>query len=311
MVLRLLAFSLALVGADLLLDDECREGSCALNALQRRTSGLREEDEEGVFAFEPFVTEAEAKETQNVSVEDLGTDELQRLVGMAQAELRKRGSDSELGTELGAGPEASDTIGHQEGMASNGTEDALTGRLDRSASYAGSDAAGCGYSKYYGNSPKELCFCKLAGNSGCASKKCTCPQGCGRNVVWESSESVTFKNRARANGCHPSTVLLTAPKAYYGTPADLKKCGNAVSVIEMLLRDSWNMYQSRVSRGSMNQCFHGSHTASVKYLHLQSFCSYASFHAMPNNNHAVGVCVKMRNINEASSLARKLYSQMQ
>ncbi|CAK9021634.1 unnamed protein product [Durusdinium trenchii] len=240
-----------------------------------------------------------------------GTDELQRLVGMAQAELRKRGSDSELGTELGAGPEASDTIGHQEGMASNGTEDALTGRLDRSASYAGSDAAGCGYSKYYGNSPKELCFCKLAGNSGCASKKCTCPQGCGRNVVWESSESVTFKNRARANGCHPSTVLLTAPKAYYGTPADLKKCGNAVSVIEMLLRDSWNMYQSRVSRGSMNQCFHGSHTASVKYLHLQSFCSYASFHAMPNNNHAVGVCVKMRNINEASSLARKLYSQMQ
>eukprot|EP00913_Durusdinium_trenchii_P000345 g316.t1 len=192
---------------------------------------------------------------------------------MAQAELRKRGSDSELGTELGAGPEASDTIGHQEGMASNGTEDALTGRLDRSASYAGSDAAGCGYSKYYGNSPKDKNYIVL----------------CSAVVAMWSG------NPARA----------TAPKAYYGTPADLKKCGNAVSVIEMLLRDSWNMYQSRVSRGSMNQCFHGSHTASVKYLHLQSFCSYASFHAMPNNNHAVGVCVKMRNINEASSLARR------
>ena len=129
---------------------------------------------------------------------------------------------------------------------------------------------------------------------------------------------------------HP---LRTAPKAYYGTPADLKQCSNAVSatrrtyqfnnyivflvqrcwnsgiwivwtsiilnfqpakskkshlksseklwasnfcaeVIEMLLRDSWNLYQSRVHRGSMNQCFHGSRTASVTRWISRTACVY-------------------------------------
>lgn len=33
---------------------------------------------------------------------------------------------------------------------------------------------------------QELCFCKLAKNPGCASKGCTCPQGCGSNASWRN-----------------------------------------------------------------------------------------------------------------------------
>jgi len=295
---------LAVAGASdvLLQDDECQNGlheNCALNALQRRAQEVEEDDNE------PFLTEADTKEPQNVSMEDLGIDELQRLLGMAQDELAKRGEI------LGAAPELpDDDSSDDDDLSHRGRSDAFNSSAEAKAKVA-TESQGCGRPNYYGNSPKELCFCKLAKNPGCASKRCTCPQGCGSNVVWQSAGSVTFKNRARAHGCRPSTVLLTAPKAFYGTPGDLKQCSDALAVIEMLLRDSWNMYQTRVHRGSMNQCFHGSRTASVKYLHMQSFCSYASFHAMPNNNHAVGVCVKMRSANEASTLARKLYDQMQ
>lgn len=293
---RLFALSFLVLAGAQLPDDECDVSGgndCALNALQRDARRLESTEE-----LEPFMVEVETKETQNVSMEDLGLDELHRLLGMAQEELLKRG---EL---YGASPP-------EDGMdAERGRSDAFNG-TDGSKAKSAAGLASCGEPHYYGSSPKELCFCKLAGNPGCSKKSCTCPQGCGSNVVWHSSNSVTFKNRAQAHGCHPSTVLLTAPKAYYGTPRDLKQCSDALSVIEMLLRDSWNLYQSRVHRGSMHQCFHGSRTASVKYLHLQSFCSYASFHAMPNNNHAVGVCVKMESLSQASSLARQLYNQME
>eukprot|EP00435_Cladocopium_sp_Y103_P004802 s3545_g1.t1 len=188
--------------------------------------------------LEPFMVEVETKETQNVSMEDLGLDELHRLLGMAQEELLKRG---EL---YGASPPDEDVMD-----AERGRSDAFNGTNDGSKAKSAAGLASCGEPNYYGNSPKELCFCKLAGNPGCSRKSCTCPQGCGNNVVWHSSNSVTFKNKARAHGCHPSTVLLTAPKAYYGTPGDLKQCSDALSVIEMLLRDSWNLYQSRVKLG--------------------------------------------------------------
>eukprot|EP00437_Effrenium_voratum_P036646 CAMPEP_0181462388 /NCGR_PEP_ID=MMETSP1110-20121109/34370_1 /TAXON_ID=174948 /ORGANISM="Symbiodinium sp., Strain CCMP421" /LENGTH=292 /DNA_ID=CAMNT_0023587047 /DNA_START=48 /DNA_END=923 /DNA_ORIENTATION=+ len=292
MALLRLALLVPLVGAELTgtlqADDEC-VGSCAVNALQRqaRTKITEQEDDWAVdvdfgFDAENFLTEADGKE-YNISVGDLGTDELKRLVSMATQELNGREAESH--------ENASETLGAS-------PEEAMLG-----------SANACGFHQYQGNSYKELCFCKLTGNPGCANKKCTCPQGCGGDVVWQSAGTVTFKNRARADGCHPSTVLLTAPKTFIATPRDLKQCGGAaVSVIETLLRDSWILYQSRVGKGSMNQCFHGSHTASVKYLHLQSFCSYASFHAMPNNNHAVGACVKMHSLNEAGHLARQLFN---
>eukprot|EP00930_Biecheleria_cincta_P085796 TRINITY_DN7515_c0_g1_i2.p1 TRINITY_DN7515_c0_g1~~TRINITY_DN7515_c0_g1_i2.p1 ORF type:complete len:295 (-),score=53.82 TRINITY_DN7515_c0_g1_i2:50-934(-) len=163
-----------------------------------------------------------------------------------------------------------------------------------------------------GLSRSSLCFCQLAQNPECAKQPCACPQGCGAGIGWKNAESVTFKNRARAQGCNPSTVLLTAPRAYFGTPADLKSCGQAaLPIIETLLRDSWNMYQTHVGNRSLHQCFHGSHIASVQYLHMQSFCSSASFHAMPNANHYVGSCVKMLALSEVPSLAKQLYNMMQ
>eukprot|EP00440_Ansanella_granifera_P023694 gb/GFBE01025732.1/.p1 GENE.gb/GFBE01025732.1/~~gb/GFBE01025732.1/.p1 ORF type:complete len:375 (+),score=54.88 gb/GFBE01025732.1/:1-1125(+) len=187
----------------------------------------------------------------------------------------------------------------------------ITGNSGHAKASSNSQSS-CGNHVFSGGPQSALCFCQLAGNPGCAGQPCACPQGCGGNVVWRSVQTVTFKNRARADGCHPSTVLLTVPKAYFGTPADLKHCGGgALQVIELLLVDSWNMYQTYVGTGSMHQCFHGSRTASVKYLHLQSFCSGASFHAMPSSNPAIGTCVTMHSLGEAKSLAQQLYSRMQ
>lgn len=192
--------------------------------------------------------------------------------------------------------------------AASGTEAGTSQEL-----HAAWSTSSCGFRDFNGHGGGSLCFCQLAGNPGCADQNCACPQGCGDGVAWHSEQTVTFKNKARADGCHPSTVLLTSPKSYFSTPADLKSCGRAgaLQVIQTLLTDSWNMYQRHVGQGSLNQCFHGSHTASVKYLHIQTFCSYASFHAMPNGNHAVGACVQMHSLNEVPALADRLYDMMQ
>jgi len=269
-------------------DDECMAaGTCAMNALQHRAiqGSYEEEDNWAVdlsFDFQDFITEADKKE-YNISMEDLGIDELKRLKSAAETELQSReGTDESSEAVLGASGQSN------------------------------ASAKACGFQHYTGNRHTELCFCQLAGNPGCSGQRCACPQGCGSHVTWKSATTVTFKNRARAHGCHPSTVLLTVPRAYYATPADLKQCGGeAIDVIETLLKDSWNLYQRHVTRGSMHQCFHGSRTASVKYVHLQSFCSYASFHAMPNNNRAVGSCVVMHSLREVPKLARQLFNLMQ
>lgn len=184
-----------------------------------------------------------------------------------------------------------------------------------------SENASCGYFDFLNGGEAERCFCELAGNSGCANDECSCHQGCGPSVTWSgSNETVSFKNHKRADSCvesgSPSTVLLTVPKSFFSTPADLKrKCAGgqrgAVEVIELLLRDSWTVYQAHVGKVPMNQCFHGSRIASVKYLHMQSFCAAGNFHAMPNKDHSVGVCVVMSSIDEASTLAPKLLAMMQ
>ncbi|CAE7884614.1 unnamed protein product [Symbiodinium sp. KB8] len=183
-------------------DDECMAtGTCAMHALQHRaTQGSYEEEDTWAvdlsFDFQDFITEADKKE-YNISMEDLGIDELQRLKSAAETELQSReGSDESGEAVLGASGQSN------------------------------ASAKACGFQPYTGNRHTELCFCQLAGNPGCKGQRCACPQGCGSHVTWKSATTVTFKNRARAHGCHPSTVLLTVPRAYYATPADLKQCGD-------------------------------------------------------------------------------------
>jgi len=179
---------------------------------------------------------------------------------------------------------------------------------------APSDGGSCALRDFSGGPQSAVCFCQLTGNAGCADQKCACPQGCNtKQVAWGSAETVTFKNKARATGCWPSTVLLTSPRNFFSTCSDLKShCADgAALVIETLLRDSWRMYQTKVGRSSLNQCFHSSKTASVKYLHLQSFCAGGQFHGMPTNNHVVGSCVTMSSEGQAPSLAKQLLAIIQ
>lgn len=60
-----------------------------------------------------------------------------------------------------------------------------------------------------------MCFCQLAKNRGCAGVPCACPQGCGAGVTWDHPSSVTFVNKAQAQGCAVQKALLTIPKSYY------------------------------------------------------------------------------------------------
>mmetsp|Transcript_38056 Transcript_38056/g.68773 ORF Transcript_38056/g.68773 Transcript_38056/m.68773 type:complete len:353 (+) Transcript_38056:57-1115(+) len=319
--------------------DECQDGeSCSLYALQ---SHARKTTEDTNISVVPDLKK------YDINLSELGRDELLRLVEEAQAELTKRDQQ-----DMGAGAchtalhgercydavqwaKKDGIYGHPDwypGLSSSSSFEAFQAVLASKGKsgcqmpcgtavrhqamkkqLASSQGAGsCGFRQFTGGPGSSLCFCQLAGNPGCANQPCACPQGCGDGVTWHSATTVTFKNKARAYGCHPSTVLLTSPKSYFGTPADLKGCGSgALGVIEALLTDSWNMYQTHVGTGSLNQCFHGSHTASVRYLHMQTFCSYASFHAMPNGNHAVGSCVQMHSLDEVPVLAKKLFNMMQ
>ncbi|CAE8615005.1 unnamed protein product [Polarella glacialis] len=264
-------------------DDECvGDGSCALSALQRHVQ--TESSSDPTFG----TAEPTTKDYVSLDVQDLGNDELQRLIDQAQDQLQLRGaplvdsSTEEVGEMLGGS--------------------------------APSDGGSCALRDFSGGPQSAVCFCQLTGNAGCADQKCACPQGCNtKQVAWGSAETVTFKNKARATGCWPSTVLLTSPRNFFSTCSDLKShCADgAALVIETLLRDSWRMYQTKVGRSSLNQCFHSSKTASVKYLHLQSFCAGGQFHGMPTNNHVVGSCVTMSSEHQAPSLAKQLVAIIQ
>ncbi|CAE8723904.1 unnamed protein product, partial [Polarella glacialis] len=336
-------------------DDECvGDGSCALSALQRHVQ--TESSPYPTFGL----AEPTTKDYVSLDVQDLGNDELQRLIDQAQDQLQLRGaplvdsSTEEVGEMLGS--EMSDSsmpscssYGCQTdykpwmlcqcneacGKHSSCCGDYVsqcaapappppgppapprTGRYKNWEAKGGgapTDDGSCALRDFSGGPQSAVCFCQLTGNAGCADQKCACPQGCNtKQVAWGSAETVTFKNKARATGCWPSTVLLTSPRNFFSTCSDLKShCADgAALVIETLLRDSWRMYQTKVGRSSLNQCFHSSKTASVKYLHLQSFCAGGQFHGMPTNNHVVGSCVTMSSEGQAPSLAKQLLAIIQ
>eukprot|EP00429_Kryptoperidinium_foliaceum_P091192 CAMPEP_0176201582 /NCGR_PEP_ID=MMETSP0121_2-20121125/9640_1 /TAXON_ID=160619 /ORGANISM="Kryptoperidinium foliaceum, Strain CCMP 1326" /LENGTH=284 /DNA_ID=CAMNT_0017540463 /DNA_START=64 /DNA_END=919 /DNA_ORIENTATION=+ len=159
----------------------------------------------------------------------------------------------------------------------------------------------------------ELCFCQLAGNPACADTACACPQGCAAGVAWKHANTVVFRNVAKAHGCADDSVLLTSPSGYFRDPADLHEASGGScqhSIITQLLADSWSTYQSAVGTGPVWQCFHGSHIASVRYLHLQTFCHSGSFHGMPTSNHYVASCVLMSAAGQAEALAARMASMI-
>lgn len=274
--------------------DECKtDGSdCALHALQRKgervAAGEAESQElEEVVAVDvpPSIPDT-GDYAAGLNIEELGVDELRRLVNSASQLLEVR---QQTNQKYNPWPAA----------------DPNDAYLAASANVS----SGCGMRPFNGNRHgTEMCFCQLAKNPAC-TQGCVCPQGC-QGVTWSDGETVTFKNRARAGGCGPNTVLLTATKAYYRDTGDLKnRCGGgAVNVLATMLRNSWNHYQSKVAHGPVNQCFHNWNIASVKYLHMQTFCAKGEFHAMPTGNRKdhVGFCVTMTNAGQVWDLAGKL-----
>jgi len=269
-------------------EDECHgsgsdRGSCTLSAVQRSVRRLEDGEGSDQLPLDVPPSEPDTKMYSNVSLQELGLDELHLLMEAARKTVNERLADD---------PKPYPPV-------------------NEPTSEAASTANGCPSRSYSGQrSGDDLCFCQLAGNPGCQGAPCACGQGCGPSVVWSNAETVTFKNRARAVGCSPSTVLLTASRSYYSTTRDLKAIcgGGAAGLLRAMLQNSWDWYQSKVGSGPVNQCFHNPRIASVKYLHLQTFCGGGQFHAMPTGNrkNSVGFCVTMSSRGQAGSLASKL-----
>jgi len=160
----------------------------------------------------------------------------------------------------------------------------------------------------------EFCFAQLADNEGVKGLPCSCKQGCDSEkvLVASTNETVTFKNM---KGLGPTRkacardVILTIPRDYYKHWDDVKEgCGRSglVSMFELIMRDAWAAYNNNICKTDLWQCFHSPRTASVKYIHMQSFPGSGFFHAMPTSNHQSAVCVKQTHVDESKELAIKL-----
>lgn len=262
-------------------EDECAIGDegCAFHALQVHA-------QKDAPTEESPISPALQADVEGLFVEELGDSELAELHAKVQGEIQRRAE------------------GAQQEQQEQRMEPviALEANASRMDPY-------CTSRSFTGNRwGTEMCFCELAHNGACAGG-CHCPQGC-QGVTWEHPLTVSFKNKARASG-YPSTVILTSPKGYFRDVTDLKATGQCtVEIINNLLVDGFNTYQQHVRRQAVWQCFHGSHTASVKYLHLQTFNAWANFHGMPTHNHNVAVCEKMHHVSESWQVAQRLAAKM-
>merc|ERR1712187_357824 len=160
----------------------------------------------------------------------------------------------------------------------------------------------------------EFCFAQLAENEGVKGLPCGCKQGCDlKNVlVASTNETVTFKNMkglGPTKGACARDVILTIPREAYKHWDDvIEHCGRSglVGMFEVIMRDAWNAYNNNICKTDMWQCFHSPRTASVKYIHMQSFPGSGFFHGMPTSNHQSAICVKQNHADEAKELAIKL-----
>eukprot|EP00930_Biecheleria_cincta_P098409 TRINITY_DN9006_c0_g1_i2.p1 TRINITY_DN9006_c0_g1~~TRINITY_DN9006_c0_g1_i2.p1 ORF type:complete len:364 (-),score=55.99 TRINITY_DN9006_c0_g1_i2:88-1179(-) len=329
-----------------------RSKACALSALEKICGKDALASVPTSWSTDIADVRPDAKHFADINIRELGIDELKRLIASAQEELSTR-SVITVSETRSAKYTAPAFLALPATCSADG-DDCRSTRcctLDSQCFEKNADWATCAETCSLGihaNDPPEFqtpWTCRVLtkeavalhpGNQttsseseaqeSTASGNASCgyfsfPSGCGPSIIWSgSNKTVSFKNHKRAESCadsgNPSTVLLTVPKSFFSTPADLKKkCAGgvrgAIGVIELLLRDSWKVYQEHVGTVPMNQCFHGSKIASVKYLHMQSFCAAGNFHAMPNRDHSVGVCVVMSSLDEASALAPKLLAMMQ
>jgi len=135
----------------------------------------------------------------------------------------------------------------------------------------------------YSGGPADMCFCELAKNRGCAGVPCACPQGCGAGVTWDHPSSVTFVNKAQAQGCAVQKALLTIPKSYY---IDMKFLRTWCPwKMELLLREMFEFglitYNQHVAPGPVQHCIHAANHVSISWLHLHTFCHDGTVDGMP------------------------------
>lgn len=152
------------------------------------------------------------------------------------------------------------------------------------------------------------CFCNLAGNPGCSSSSCACPQGCA-GTAWNHPRTVTFINRAEATSCNNgiATALLTIPKSYMRDIGYLKFwCARGARVLlTEMIREGFRSYQEKVRRGPVRHCLHSGAIASVPWLHLHTIGVGGIVDNMFETNDVVW-CHDMRNMQEAEALAGQI-----
>lgn len=161
------------------------------------------------------------------------------------------------------------------------------------------------YYKYEGKHSAD-CFCKLAHNKHCRQKRCSCSQGCNKNVTWRHRRSTTFLNVKQAAGCasQSAKALLTVPESYFQDIRYLKTwCPfGAISIMTEMLRESFKTFQKIVGPGSTRQCLHAANDVSQKWLHLHTFCASGNIDGMPSAPQQ-SWCSKMTHENQAEALA--------
>lgn len=161
------------------------------------------------------------------------------------------------------------------------------------------------YVEYTGG-PVNECFCQLAGNSGCASSFCACPQGCGPNTATRSEQAVTFKNKAQAVNCDEPTALLTISKSYFSTIQSLQmSCPDGMrSILQEMLVDGYVTYKATTGKERALQCIHSAGHVTTPWLHLHTFCEGGQVDNIPSNP-IVAWCKGMGSPAEAASLAEE------
>eukprot|EP00930_Biecheleria_cincta_P041627 TRINITY_DN28564_c0_g1_i2.p1 TRINITY_DN28564_c0_g1~~TRINITY_DN28564_c0_g1_i2.p1 ORF type:complete len:337 (+),score=55.56 TRINITY_DN28564_c0_g1_i2:58-1068(+) len=161
------------------------------------------------------------------------------------------------------------------------------------------------YYKYDGKASAD-CFCKLAHNERCREKRCSCPQGCSKDITWRHSRSTTFRNVKEAAGCgsQSAKALLTVPESYFQDIRYLKTwCPlGAISIMTEMLQESFETYQQTVGPGSARQCLHAANGVSQNWLHLHTFCGSGNIDGMPSAPHQ-SWCSTMTDVNQAEALA--------
>jgi len=310
LALALLSFALAAasdepIEATLRADDECQadsqlgqgDSACSLNALQMKSRKVEEPPADTVNKSQVEEPPADAVnksqgimpvakgDATGVPVKDLGADELDRMQAQAEEEREEREIENQLFP-----PEAP------------GTNESVDASAEVSLAWS------CSARAWRGGGGSERCFCQLAQNAGCSNTGCSCPQGC-LGITWSHPATVTFKNKARAHGCSPSTVLLTSPRSYFKDTNDLKSASGGscmVGILTQMMIDSWSTYQRTVASKPVWQCFHSPRIASVGYLHIQTFCAEGNFHGMPSWNPNVAYCVRMTSASQAVAKAHEM-----